>query len=100
MTLPLENPESLYSGVMLVNIFEEIVKEKVLELMDSFDMCKCETCILNACAIALNELKPKYVTTTKGALIAKFSVIKSEYQTAVDIEVIKALKKVKDSPLH
>ncbi len=62
------------------------------------DMCCCEVCYLNACAIALNSLKQLYVTTYKGALLSKISTIGVGYQAVLICEIIKALMIVKASP--
>lgn len=86
--------------VILVNIVEEMVKQKVNELIKDLDMCKCNRCRLNACAIALNNLPPQYVTTEKGALLSKLEDIDMSYQTNLIVEVTKALMIVKERPTH
>jgi len=87
-------------SLILVNVLEELVREKVDSSVKSLDMCQCEKCRLNACAIALNALPAKYVTTTKGALMALLAASNLEYQTSVQVEVIKALNVVKENPMH
>jgi len=87
-------------SLILVNVLEELVREKVDSSIKSLDMCQCEKCRLNACAIALNALPAKYVTTTKGALMALLAASNLEYQTSVQVEVIKALNVVKENPMH
>lgn len=86
--------------LILVNIVEELVRAKVGRAINTIDMCQCKRCQLDACAIALNVLPSKYVTTTKGALLAQFSISDLEFQTAIDVEVLKALKVVRESPMH
>lgn len=86
--------------LLLVNIIEELVGESVNEIIPTMDMCTCDICKLNACAIALNNLKPRYVTTTKGKLIAKMPAEIINYQTQMVVEVTKALIIVKAHPLH
>ncbi len=85
---------------VLVNIVEAVVREKTRELIKTMDMCCCEVCYLNACAIALNSLKQLYVTTYKGALLSKISTIGVGYQAVLICEIIKALMIVKASPRH
>lgn len=85
---------------ILVNITEELVKKKVRQTMPTFDMCQCEKCYLDACAISLNNLKPQYVTTLKGTLLTKLSDTQFQYQTDLQIQVINALMAVKNSPRH
>ena len=85
---------------VLVNIVESVVRQKTRELIETMDMCVCDTCYLNACAIALNSLKQMYVTTQKGALLSKVSTISVGYQAVLTCEIIKALIIVKASPRH
>jgi competence protein ComFB len=85
---------------VLVNIVEEVVRAKVREAIRDVDMCQCKKCELNACAIALNNLRPRYVTTKKGHLLAKIGLMNQDYLMEVSIEVAKALKMVIERPLH
>ncbi len=85
---------------ILVNIVEKMTREKIDELIEGIDMCKCEKCRLNACAIALNALPPHYVTTTRGAQLAEIPTIDVNYQANITVEVTKALMTVKMQPLH
>jgi competence protein ComFB len=85
---------------MLVNIVEEMVRRKVDETIQDMDMCQCRRCRLNACAIALNNLPPHYVTTEKGVLLGELEDVEVNYQTNVMVEVTKALLTVMEHPLH
>ncbi len=87
-------------NLILVNVLEELVRREVNSEIKSFDMCDCERCRLNACAIALNALPPHYVTTTSGALFASVDTFKFEYQAKILVEVTKALMMVKEKPNH
>ena len=86
--------------MILVNVVEELVRNTVDEIIITMDMCTCDICKLNACAIALNSLSPHYVTTTKGKLLAKIPAEMINYHTQVLVESTKALMKVKAQPLH
>jgi len=87
-------------SMILVNILEELVRSKVDSSIKAIDMCRCDKCRLNACAIALNALPARYVTTTKGALLALLATSNLEYQAQVQVQVIKALNVVKECPMH
>ena len=87
-------------GIILINIVEELVTDRIKELSDKFQMCQCEQCMLNACAIALNALPPKYVSSTMGALLSQLEASKVENQTSIDVAIIKSLQKVKKNPMH
>ncbi|NCB50424.1 MAG: competence protein ComFB [Clostridia bacterium] len=86
--------------VILVNVMEEIVRQRVNELIKDFDMCDCQKCRLNVCAIALNHLPTHYVTTEKGALFSKLEEVGITCQTNITVEITKALMTVKKHPFH
>jgi competence protein ComFB len=88
------------SELYFSNILEEVVKARTVKLIEGIDMCRCERCRFDACAIALNALAPKYVTTNKGALLSQAGYINLEHRTEIDVQVIKALMLVKENPRH
>lgn len=92
--------QSSSEDFILINIVEDLVMTTVQHAMKEIEMCSCHKCQLNACAIALNALPPRYVTTTKGTLLAEIGFMKSSFQFEVMVEVSKALKLVKEKPRH
>lgn len=86
--------------LILVNIMEEIVRPRVKDSLKELGACTCETCYLNACALALNALKPKYVTTEKGALFVKITETELAQSVTILVEVTKAVMQVKEHPCH
>ncbi len=85
---------------VLFNVMEEMVRRSVDETIGTLDMCDCEICRLNACAIALNTLPPHYVTSKRGNLLAQVSGEMLNYKTQVLVETTRALLNVKEHPLH
>jgi len=92
--------ESSQNSYVLVNITEHLVRKKVRELMADYDMCQCEKCYLDACAITLNQLDSHYVTTRKGELLTLLDATAYQYKTDLTVYVLQALKRVKESPQH
>ena len=82
------------------NILVDIVSKKVREEMAVMDMCQCEKCHRDACAIVLNSLEPRYVTSRKGTLFSLLETCRFQFQTDLEVSVLKALKHVKASPKH
>jgi competence protein ComFB len=72
--------------------------DEVIETDKSF--CGCPRCRLDVVAIALNAVKPKYVVTTKGFAYARMSQLQAQFRADTVIAVTKALKTVKEHPLH
>lgn len=86
--------------IVLVNVLESTVREETAKLMRTMNMCHCEKCYLDACAIALNALEPKYVTSEKGGLLSTIATIGIKYQMELTIAISKALLTVKEYPRH
>ena len=84
----------------LYNTNEELVRASVRDLQPKMDMCCCSKCYFDACAIALNNLPPKYVTTYKGEVYSRIPQLHSGSRAEVAIIVARALKQVKESPSH
>jgi hypothetical protein len=54
--------------VTLKNYMEEIVLNLMEGVLDDINMCKCELCVKDIAALALNDLPPKYIVSEKGEL--------------------------------
>lgn len=83
-----------------ININEEFVKQCVRKTMKDLGTCDCEICFANACALALNELHPKYVTSKRGALLTEITSTKVTNQADITVEATKAVIKVMKNPRH
>lgn len=84
----------------LVNKTEEIVRQRLDEILAETDCCKCETCYLDMLAIALNYCQPHYVNTLKGELLVKVSSSERQSQVDIDVAILKAIEIVKHHPHH
>ena len=85
---------------VLVNAMEEEVRDEVKKVLSTVDMCKCEKCLLDICAIVLNALKPSYTTTEKGALLVKAGSSAPTGHVDMIVEISKAVELVKQAPQH
>ena len=86
--------------LILVNAFDDIVRTNVRKLMEEIDMCRCEKCFLDACAIVFNNRYTHFVTTQQGALLAKVPVMNHGNHIDLIVEITNALQLVKNSPMH
>ncbi len=86
--------------LIMTNITEYIVKQQVREAMKELNCCDCETCYFNACALALNALKSRYVTTVAGEILSEFTAAEANNKAEILVEVTKAVMKVKENPRH
>lgn len=89
---------------MVVNYMEGIVKNflnNTLKTDPAYqNICKCDQCIEDILAKALNNLKPYYITTKKGEVYAEYSALETQHQAEVIAEVIKAVEFVSKHPNH
>ncbi len=85
---------------LLVNITEELVRRKVKSLMAEADMCRCEKCYCDVCALILNTMTPQYVTTEKGKLLSLLNASNNQFHTDLVVHAWQAIEKVKKAPKH
>lgn len=83
------------------NVMEQLVSSKLEERLAKTDCCKCEKCIDDMMAIALNRLPSKYVSTPRGELFSRVGS-SLEKQSTLDIEfaVVSAIEFVSNHPHH
>ncbi len=86
---------------MLVNAMENIVDVRLSDFTANADFCTCEQCIEDIKCIALNNLPPKYVSTSKGELFSRLDqVMIKQHAVDVNIAIISAIEFVKSHPKH
>lgn len=95
-----KNTSAQGSELEPININEEFVKQCVSKTINDLGACHCETCFANACALALNELRPKYVTSRRGALLTEIDKMRVGDQADITVEATKAVLKVMKNPHH
>lgn len=85
----------------LHNIMEDKVADITKRLMKGDqDYCTCSRCKLDVIALALNEVKPKYVVTDKGELYGRANLMTNQSDADIIKEVTKAIEIVRESPRH
>jgi competence protein ComFB len=82
------------------NVMEMLVVQKLDEMWETIDCCKCEKCKMDIIACTLNQLTPKYVVTKEGELYARLCELNNEHEIEILIALTKAIKTVKDKPKH
>lgn len=87
--------------VELQNLIEHDVINAINKLGDTLgDYCGCDKCKLDVAALALNNIKPKYVVTEKGMLLGRANNFNQQFNTDIILEVTKAIKTVGSNPQH
>lgn len=94
--------QDTYNFDFLVNEAERLVLnelEKQLQEDSEGTICKCEECVLDMAAYALNNVPPAYRASLKGKLYAQ-TMDHSEYAGKVKKAVEKAISVVSKNPGH
>ncbi len=84
----------------LINIMEDIVKDKLEEMLKTENCCKCERCIEDMTALALNKLPARYVSTHNGELYSKLNSLVRQNSVDLNIAVAEAIACVSKKPSH
>lgn len=85
--------------VILYNLTEKLVLEKLDAALKKMNCCKCDRCKADIVAITLNNLKPMYVVTSRENINKKIDELK-EAASDVTREVIKSVLVVRKNPRH
>jgi len=91
-----------YNFENLVNETERLVLEQMeiqLEQDVSRDICKCQDCVLDMTALALNSLKPHYRVSLIGTVYAHVA-LDEKYAIEVKSAVSDAIKRIASNPSH
>jgi competence protein ComFB len=91
-----------YNFENLSNITEKIVLDELgLQLDEYTDICKCNDCVVDMAAIALNSVKPLYRCSLLGELYTAEAAVNNEvYVKSIKDAVNFAIKKVSSNPGH
>ena len=84
----------------VINYMEIWVQEYMENLLLKTEGCKCDKCQRDIFTLALNNLKPCYVATPIGEIMAKLECTKQQFETDIIVEVVNATKKVSSNPNH
>ncbi len=86
--------------IVVVNALEEIVQQNVVNMMEYMQMCSCDRCVSDACAMVLNQIPPQYVTTRKGELLTQLPQTMQDKHIDLTVKIVQVLERVKEAPRH
>lgn len=81
-------------------MMEIIARQKLDDMLEKMDCCKCEKCYLDTLAYALNNLKPMYVNSKEGELFSKVRSLSYQGSVDIDVAIATAINIVSSSPHH
>ena len=82
------------------NIMEDIVAEKLDEVIGTLGCCTCGQCRSDIISYALNRLKPKYANTELGAALAKVDTLSHQFEVDVLTAIYDGAETVSKNPRH
>ena len=89
-----------YDFENLKNAAEELIlAEMENQLKEKDKICKCQECVLDMAALALNNTKPYYRVSLLGKLYAD-SAVNTEYGKKIKEAVKDAIGKISKNPSH
>jgi len=93
-----------YDFDLIINEIQNIVIEELereLAKEEFKDVCRCQDCILDITALALNHLKPAYRSELSfRGLMYKENLHTAKKNSAVEKIVRESIKKIQDNPAH
>ena len=85
------------NDLVLVNLMEQIVMERLDEAFEKFNCCRCDKCRRDVAAITLNLLPPQYVVAEPESLPVLMATCSTR---EVSVALVKAILQVKNNPKH
>ena len=91
-----------YDFQYLKNEAENLVLKELERQLENFSapICRCNECIVDMAAMALNTVKPLYRVSLLGSLYTASAMDKKAYAASVREAVSKAIEKVRKNPSH
>lgn len=83
------------------NYMEDVVIHLLYNIVkDREDICRCEKCLSDIAAIALNKLTPHYVVSEKGEVYSKVLNMSIQFEADVTTAILEAMERVSRNPKH
>ena len=94
--------ENTYDFHLIKNEAEGLVLYELERQLDAWgdDVCRCNECVVDMAAIALNMVKPLYRFSLLGSLYAAQAMNEQAYADSVQEAVSQAIVKVRANPAH
>ncbi|MDR2471462.1 MAG: late competence development ComFB family protein [Treponema sp.] len=91
-----------YDFDMLKNESEKLVVTELGRQLETHKepLCRCETCVVDMAAMALNAVKPLYRVSLLGTQYAAQAMSETGYAASLKSAVAKAIEQVRKNPAH
>lgn len=95
-----EAPAQPEPDYVILNVMQEVVKDKIIYFMKQFDVCTCDRCRADTIALTLSGLPARYKVVDKAAVAPLVSFYASRLISQVTVEALKACTEVRENPRH
>ena len=82
------------------NIMEEIMEKELDKCIETLGLCKCARCRQDVLTLSLNKIRPRYVSTEKGRLLAVVDQMSYDYIPDMLRAITESAEIVKKNPHH
>ncbi|MDR2403433.1 MAG: late competence development ComFB family protein [Spirochaetaceae bacterium] len=91
-----------YNFDLLVNEAENLALDELEQQLERYDgqICRCNDCVVDMAAMALNSIKPLYRFSLLGSLYASHAMSEESYASSIREAVSGAIEKVRNNPSH
>ena len=91
-----------YDFDLLKNEAEKLVLNELEHQLNAYagELCRCNDCVVDMAAMALNTVKPMYRFSLLGTLYAEQAMNERSYADSVQQAVAVAIEKVRKNPSH
>ena len=91
-----------YDFELLKNEAEQLVLQELEKQLEGYgpELCRCNECVVDMAAMALNTVKPLYRFSLLGTLYAAQVMNEQSYAESVQQAVAQAIVKVNSNPGH
>jgi competence protein ComFB len=91
-----------YNFELLVNESEKVVLKELEHQLETYEgvICRCNDCVVDMAAMALNTVKPYYRFSLLGTLYAAQAMADKAYADSVKQAVAQAIERVRKNPSH
>jgi competence protein ComFB len=91
-----------YNFELLKNEAEQLVLIELEKQLQDYgpELCRCNECIVDMAAMALNTIKPLYRFSLLGTLYAAQAMSEQSYAESVQQAVAQAITKIRFNPAH
>ncbi|MDR0877151.1 MAG: late competence development ComFB family protein [Treponema sp.] len=91
-----------YDFDLLKNEAETLVLNELENQLASYtgEICRCNECVVDMAAMALNTVKPLYRFSLLGSLYAAQAMNEESYANSVQQAVAASIEKVRKNPSH